>query len=143
MGFGCNDYGRPDFNGMPAEYAPAGSLPYPDFLQALRDKRVEGVVFEPPSGDVAYALIDNKPVRIGEGWPVEVSNSWSSPTWVVRILDNEGVPYKFNYNLKMRPKARTAPPPRYDPAESDAYKPGANWMSAPPVGPAPKMYGGA
>ena len=57
MGFGCNDYGRPDFNGMPKEAAPSGSMPYPEFLQALRDKKVEGVVFEPPSGDVAYALI--------------------------------------------------------------------------------------
>ena len=30
LGFGCNPYGRPDFNG--AEEAPEGSLPYPEFL---------------------------------------------------------------------------------------------------------------
>lgn len=59
---------------------------------ALKAKKVEGVVFMPPSGDVAFALIDGKSVRIGKGWPVEVSNSWSSPMWVVRILQNEGVP---------------------------------------------------
>ena len=82
LGFGCNAYGRPDFNGL--EGAPAGSLPYPDFLKAVKEKKVEGVVFLPPSGNVAYAVIDGKSVRIGDGWPIEVSNSWSSPQWVVR-----------------------------------------------------------
>ena len=87
---------------MPKEEAPAGSMPYPDFLKALKDKKVEGVVFQPPAGDVAFALIDGKSVRIGEGWPVEVSNSWSSPTWVVRILQNEGVPYVWNFDLEKK-----------------------------------------
>ena len=50
----------------------------------------------------AFALIDGKSVRIGEGWPVEISNSWSSPTWVVRILQNEGVPYAFNFDLEKK-----------------------------------------
>ena len=102
MGFGCNSYSGTDFNGMPKEEAPAGSMPYPDFLKALKDKKVEGVVFQPPAGDVAFALIDGKSVRIGEGWPVEVSNSWSSPTWVVRILQNEGVPYVWNFDLEKK-----------------------------------------
>jgi len=101
LGFGCNPYGDLGFNGMPADKAPPGSLPYPEFLNKIKEKKVEGVVFEPPMGDVAYALIDGKAVRIGEGWPTEVANSWSSPTWVVRILENEGVPYKFNFDLKM------------------------------------------
>ena len=31
---------------------------------------------------------DDKPatkVRMGQGWPVAVGNSWSDPIWVVRI----------------------------------------------------------
>ena len=108
LGFGCNPYGNPGFNGMAKEAAPPGSIPYSDFLAAVKDKKVEGVVFEPPSGDVAYAIIDGKSVRIGEGWPIEVSNSWSSPTWVVRILENENVPYAWNFNLKAKNKVRTS-----------------------------------
>ena len=64
MGFGCNPYSNTDFNGLTKEDAPTGSLPYPDFLKALKEKKVEGVVFQPPSGDVAFALIDGKSVRI-------------------------------------------------------------------------------
>ena len=103
LGFGCNPYGDLGFNGLPAEQATPGSMPYPEFLKAIKAKKVEGVVFQPPNGDVAYALIDGKSVRMGEGWPVEVSNSWSSPTWVVRILENEGVPYAWNFDLKAKP----------------------------------------
>ena len=58
--------------------------------------------FSRPMGGEAYAMTDNKSMRIGEGWPVEVSNSWSSPTWVVRILENEGIPYAWNFNLKAK-----------------------------------------
>ena len=88
-----NPYGDLGFNGLSKEDAPPGSLPYTQFLEAVKAKKVEGVVFQPPNGDVAYAIIDGKSQRIGEGWPVEISNSWSSPSWVVRILENEGVPY--------------------------------------------------
>ena len=49
---------------MAKEAAPPGSIPYSDFLAAVKDKKVEGVVFEPPSGDVAYAIIDGKSVRV-------------------------------------------------------------------------------
>lgn len=76
-------------------------MPYGEFLKALKDKKVEGVVFEPPSGSEAYAIVDGKSVRMGEGWPTDLGNSWSSPTWVVRILEEEGVPYKFNFDLAM------------------------------------------
>ena len=105
-GFGENFYKNQQFNGL--EEAPDGSVPYPLFLQSLKAKLVERVEFEPPSGDVAYAYMridgDDKPatkVRMGQGWPVAVGNSWSDPIWVVRILENEGVPYKFNFDLKM------------------------------------------
>lgn len=151
MGFGCNPYSNPDFNGLPKQAAPANSMPYPDFLKALKEKRVEGVVFEPPMGDEAYAIVDGKSVRIGEGWPVEVSNSWSSPQWVVRILQNEEVPYVWNFDLKAKSsykdKMRMAgtPPPRYDPRAG--LKPGEvsgpkSWMDVPTeIGKPPQMYG--
>ena len=145
MGFGCNPYQGTDFNGLPAAAAPDGAMPYPDFLAALKDKKVEGVVFQPPMGDVAFAIIDGKSVRIGEGWPVEVSNSWSSPTWVVRILQNEGVPYAWNFDLKAKNSYKTrvaAGQQRYDPRAG--LNPGEGqkaWFEVPDVGKAPKMYG--
>lgn len=146
LGFGCNSYGGLDYNGLPASDAPAGSLPYPEFLKALKDKKVEGVVFQPPAGDEAYAIIDGKSVRIGEGWPVEISNSWSSPQWVVRILQNEGVPYAWNFDLKVKPKARTSG--SYEPyvptyskgitnLDTTNYKTGEAFKGQ------PVMYGGA
>ena len=104
FGFGCSSYGATDFDGLKKEDAPVGAMPYQEFLAAVKDKKVEGVVFQPPSGDEAYAIIGGKSLRIGEGWPVEISNSWSSPTWVVRILQNEGVPYAFNYDLTTKSK---------------------------------------
>lgn len=140
LGFGCNPYGNPGFNGMAKEAAPPGSIPYSDFLAAVKDKKVEGVVFEPPSGDVAYAIIDGKSVRIGEGWPIEVSNSWSSPTWVVRILENENVPYAWNFNLKAKNKVRTSG--KYEPY-TPTYPRGINVAGPVEYVPQPKMYGGA
>jgi hypothetical protein len=141
LGFGCNPYKNTDFNGLPSDLAPAGSMPYQDFLAALKANKVELVIFEPPSGDEAYAVIDGLRVRIGEGWPVEVTNSWSSPTWVVRILQNEGVPYKWNFDLKAKPKVRagSAPEP-YVPR----YPKGVNGLTGGAIYDAPpKMYGGA
>ena len=88
----------------------------------------------PPSGDEAYALIGGKSVRIGEGWPVEVSNSWSSPTWVVRILENEGIPYAYNYDLGSRKYGRKPTvkvrefgeaAPKYEPARHQEDRPDA------------------
>jgi hypothetical protein len=103
---------------------------YSDFLQAIKDKRVVGVDLTAPNGDEAYALINDEGsagkrcseydpnakvidgacrLRMGTGWPVEVSNSWSSPTWVMRILDNEKIPYVFKVDLKMKPVRKIYP----------------------------------
>ena len=101
LGFGCNPYGDLGFNGLPAEQATPGSMPYPEFLKAIKAKKVEGVVFQPPNGDVAYALIDGKSVRMGEGWPVEIANSWSSPTWAQHCRHRGRLVF-----LQMRPIAR-------------------------------------
>ena len=116
----------------------------------MKDKKVEGVVFQPPMGDEAYAIIDGKSVRVGKGWPVEVSNSWSSPVWVVRILENEGVPYAWNFDLKKKGsyKDKIVPagtaPARYDPRAGlkvgeKANKPWFDTEDA--IGKPPKMYG--
>ena len=143
LGFGCNPYGDLGYNGLSKEDAPPGSLPYADFLKAIKDKKVEGVVFQPPSGDVAFCIIDGKSQRIGEGWPVEVSNSWSSPTWVVRILENEGVPYAWNFDLKAKNKLKTGG--KYEPYVP-TYKTGitaldsANVKNGQTFGSQPKMY---
>jgi hypothetical protein len=143
LGFGCNGYGGLDFNGLPAEQAPPGSLPYPDFLAAIKAKKVEGVVFEPPAGNVAYAIIEGKSVRIGEGWPVEVSNSWSSPAWVVRILENEGVPYAWNFDLKAKNKVKTGGAGYAKDPYVPTYKTGLSVAGPVTYQPQPKMYGGA
>lgn len=102
-GFGCNDYRGQDFPGL--TNAAPGSMPYSDFLAAVKEKRILGVDFKGPNGDEAYALVQepaegagskgcksydpNTPVvenvcrlRMGEGWPVEVrrgARSGSSP----------------------------------------------------------------
>jgi hypothetical protein len=147
LGFGCNPYQQPDFNGLDAASAPASSMPYAEFLDAVKAKKVEGVVFYPPAGDEAYALLkDGRSVRVGEGWPIEVSNSWSSPTWVMRILQNEGVPYTWKFDLKAKNSYKTRMaqgPQQYVPAPTQVQ--GApTWVDTPPtVGPAPKMYEGA
>lgn len=122
-GFGCNDYRNQDFNGL--SDAPNNAMPYPDFLDAVKSKYVRSVEFIQPSGDEAYALLEDADgklcqkydpdavvadgacrLRMGNGWPVEVSNSWSSPTWVVRILKNENIPYEWTFNLKVKPQRR-------------------------------------
>lgn len=126
-GFGCNDYRGQTFNGL--TNAPTNSMPYTDFLSAIKEKRVVGVDFKGPNGDEAYALIKEPAeggkscksydpdgavieglcrLRMGEGWPVEDSAGWSSPTWVVRILTNEDIPYSFSYDTKVKPKRRTS-----------------------------------
>ena len=75
-----------------AEAAP-GSMPFVDVLRAIKDKKVEGVIFYAPFGDEAYAILDGKAVRIGQGWPVEVTNSQQTPRVVIPVLETEEVPY--------------------------------------------------
>ena len=79
--------------GLEAANAPPGSVPFVEVLKGMKDKKVEGVIFFPPMGDEAYAILDGKSVRIGQGWPVEVSNTYQSPRIVMPVLETEGVPY--------------------------------------------------
>ena len=43
-GFGCNDYRGQDFPGL--TNAAPGSMPYSDFLAAIKEKRILGVDFK-------------------------------------------------------------------------------------------------
>jgi hypothetical protein len=56
-----------------------------------------------PSGDAACVTFKpkkgskekSKPIRIGQGYPINKRGSWSSPDYVIRAVSNFGVPYKF------------------------------------------------
>lgn len=91
----------PDF-GMSTVDAPPGSMPFADMLSGIKEKKVEGVVFFPPFGDEAYALVEGKSIRIGKGWPVEVNDTPQTPRIVIPVLDTEGIPYAWNFDLKKR-----------------------------------------
>ncbi|CAM9674107.1 unnamed protein product [Discosporangium mesarthrocarpum] len=117
MGFGCGEYRGLDYSGAPAP-TDEESIPFTVFLDVLNKGGVEKVEFF-SGGDKAYAFLRptsgpangaaSKRIRIGEGWPEEKGNSWSSPLWVVRALNDRSVPYKFMYDLggKTRPLAIT------------------------------------
>ena len=91
--------------GMLKEEAPANSLPFAELLKQVKAKQVEGVIFFPPFGDEAYALIDGKTVRIGQGWPIEDNRSAQTPRIVIPILETEGVDYAWKFDLsKKKPK---------------------------------------
>ena len=85
-----------------------------DELGADFDAAIDRMLAEGPATARARLFLaamridgDDKPatkVRMGQGWPVAVGNSWSDPIWVVRILENEGVPYKFNFDLAKKEK---------------------------------------
>eukprot|EP00979_Chaetoceros_neogracilis_P001437 scaffold249_cov262-Chaetoceros_neogracile.AAC.4 len=54
------------------------------------------------SGDAAYASFKTKegetkekPIRIGEGYPLEDPESWSSPAFIVKIAKKKDMTYKF------------------------------------------------
>lgn len=114
MGFGCSDSNELSYGGSDR---PEGedSIDFKDFLKAVDEKRVTMVEFLPPSGDLAFATIKDmaSPIRIGAGFPEERSMGWSSPMYVMRILDNKGVPYRFKFEKK--PYTGYQPMPDYKP----------------------------
>lgn len=85
------------------------SISYAEFLDKLNSDQVTFVEFLAPNGDAAYATLKssgtegdgsdtkstNKPVRIGEGYPIEDPEGWSSPAFVIKAVAKKGVPYKF------------------------------------------------
>lgn len=91
------------FTGLDASTLDEPSIPFQEFLDKLNVDEVEFVEFLAPDGDAAYATFKansegekQKPIRIGEGFPIEQHDGWSSPAFVVKALNKKGVPYKFS-----------------------------------------------
>lgn len=75
-------------------------------MDKLNSDQVKFVEFLAPNGDVAYVTFkegsegaggssNNKPIRIGEGYPIEDPEGWSSPAFVIKAVAKKKVPYKF------------------------------------------------
>eukprot|EP00752_Nemacystus_decipiens_P010559 g9402.t2 len=103
MGFGCGEFQGLDYPGAPAP-TDEESITFKSFLESL-DKGLVAKVDFLANGNKAYAFV--KPsatgeptrIRVGEGYPDEQGNGWSSPLWVVRALNDRNVPYHFEYDL--------------------------------------------
>jgi len=92
-----------DSQGLDGSTLDEPSVPYSYFLDALDKGNVEFVEFFAPSGDKAYVTFkaiegvctNCRPVRIGEGYPVEQAMGIQSPAFVVKKVKEKNVPYKF------------------------------------------------
>lgn len=78
-------YRKSEFGGLKASDIEGDSISYADFLKAIDRDEVLFVEFLAPDGDVALATLKAKegeaqpaPIRIGEGYPVEIHDGWSS-----------------------------------------------------------------
>jgi hypothetical protein len=112
------DYRGGDFNGLDSATLGEGvpSVSYAEFNERMKAGQVEFVEFLAPDGDVAYVTFKSStststsastetagstststttPIRIGEGYPIEQHDGYSSPAFCVRAVKNAGVPYKF------------------------------------------------
>lgn len=91
------NYRGNDFNGLHAKDIDEPSISYADFVTKLKDGGISSVEFYAPDGDVAYATLkeDGRSIRIGEGYPIEQHDGYSSPAFAIRTVKNAGVPYKF------------------------------------------------
>jgi hypothetical protein len=86
-----------DFNGLAASDINEPSISYQEFVTKLQSNDVTLVEFYAPDGDVAYATLKSTKnrIRIGEGYPIEQHDGYSSPAFAIRTVKNSGVPYKF------------------------------------------------
>jgi len=85
-----------EFSGLRAQDLNEPSISYSDFVQKLRTGDVTFVEFLAPDGDAAYATLkDSTRIRVGEGYPIEQHDGYSSPAFAIRTVKNAGVPYKF------------------------------------------------
>ena len=92
-------YRGSDFNGLTASDIDEPSISYSEFVTKLKSGDVLSVEFYAPDGDVAYATLksnsNNNRIRIGEGYPIEQHDGYSSPAFAIRTVKNANVPYKF------------------------------------------------
>lgn len=96
------NYRGSDFGGLDATALNEPSVSYTEFNKKLKAGEVEFVEFMAPDGDTAYVTFKSgeggtksSPIRIGEGYPIEQHDGYSSPMFCVRAVKNAGVPYKF------------------------------------------------
>jgi len=97
------NYRGGDSQGLDGSTLDEPSVSYAYFLDALDKENVAFVEFFAPSGDKAYVTFKAiegvcttcRPVRIGEGYPVEDPNGFSSPAFVIKTVQKKNVPYKF------------------------------------------------
>jgi hypothetical protein len=96
------NYRGGEFGGLDASTLNEPSVPYVEFCAKLKAGEVTFVEFMAPDGDAAYVTFKSKegeskmdPIRIGQGYPIEQHDGYSSPLFVVRTVKNFGVPYKF------------------------------------------------
>ena len=96
------NYRGGEYNGLDPTTLNEPSVSYAEFNQRLKAGEVEFVEFIAPDGDAAYVTFKAKdgaakgaPIRIGEGYPTEQHDGYSSPLFCVRAVKNAGVPYKF------------------------------------------------
>lgn len=92
------NYRGSQYGGLEANELNEPSVSYKEFCERLSKGEVEFVEFLAPDGDAAYVTFKGDtggPIRIGEGYPIEQHDGWSSPAFAVRTVKNAGVPYKF------------------------------------------------
>merc|ERR1719343_333653 len=91
------NYRGGEYGGLDASTIDEPTISYKDFNEKLKAGEVTFVEFLAPDGDVAYATIKDaeKKIRIGEGYPIEQHDGYSSPMFCVRAVKNANVPYKF------------------------------------------------
>jgi len=86
------------YGGLDASTLNEPSVPFKEFAERLGKGEVQFVEFLAPHGDAAYVTFKGSEgkIRIGEGYPIEQHDGWSSPAFVVRAVENNKVPYKFS-----------------------------------------------
>ena len=86
------------FGGLDSSTLDEPSVSFKEFAERLQKGEVEFVEFLAPHGDAAYVTFKGSEgkIRIGEGYPIEKHDGWSSPAFVVRAVENNNVPYKFS-----------------------------------------------
>ena len=101
------NYRRKEFGGLESSEIEEESITYADFLSKLDKGEVKFVEFYAPDGDVAYATlekpsteggkIETQRIRIGEGFPIEIHDGWSSPAFAIRSVKEKGVRFILKY----------------------------------------------
>jgi len=71
-------------------------ISYEQFLKLLTDKKIVRAEFK-NAGRACYVQVEgvDKMVRIGANYPLEDPKGWSSPSFVIRSLEDKQVPYKY------------------------------------------------